>query len=83
MAKKKDFKVNFDTEGTEITTDEEDTITMDDAIEEIDNEEQVEEIPEDWQKLIKAYDSRTFETIRPYRYIFKSPQFGVCPFHYS
>jgi hypothetical protein len=61
MAKKKDFKVNFDTEGTEITTDEEDTITMDDAIEEIDNEEQVEEIPEDWQKLIKAYDSRTFE----------------------
>ena len=34
---------------------------MDDAIEEIDNEEQVEEIPEDWQKLIKAYDSRTFE----------------------
>lgn len=61
MAKKKDFKVNFDTEGTEITTDEEDTITMDDAIEEIDNEEQTEEIPEDWQKLIKAYDSRTFE----------------------
>ena len=61
MAKKKDFKVNFDTEGTEITTDEEDTITMDDAIEEIDNEEQMEEIPEDWQKLIKAYDSRTFE----------------------
>lgn len=61
MAKKKDFKVNFDTEGTEITTDEEDTITMDDAIEEIDNEEQVEEIPEDWQKLIKVYDSRTFE----------------------
>lgn len=61
MAKKKDFKVNFDTEGTEITTDEEDTITMDDAIEEIDNEEQLEEIPEDWQKLIKAYDSRTFE----------------------
>lgn len=61
MAKKKDFKVNFDTEGTEITTDEEDTITMDDAIDEIDNEEQVEEIPEDWQKLIKAYDSRTFE----------------------
>jgi hypothetical protein len=61
MAKKKVFKVNFDTEGTEITTDEEDTITMDDAIEEIDNEEQVEEIPEDWQKLIKAYDSRTFE----------------------
>lgn len=61
MAKKKDFKVNFDTEGTEITTDEENTITMDDAIEEIDNEEQVEEIPEDWQKLIKAYDSRTFE----------------------
>lgn len=61
MAKKKDFKVDFDTEGTEITTDEEDTITMDDAIEEIDNEEQVEEIPEDWQKLIKAYDSRTFE----------------------
>lgn len=61
MAKKKDFKVNFDTEGTEITTDEEDTITMDDVIEEIDNEEQVEEIPEDWQKLIKAYDSRTFE----------------------
>lgn len=61
MAKKKDFKVNFDTEGTEITTDEDDTITMDDAIEEIDNEEQVEEIPEDWQKLIKAYDSRTFE----------------------
>ena len=61
MAKKKDFKVNFDTEGTEITTDEEDTITMDDAIEEIDNEEQVEEIPEDWKKLIKAYDSRTFE----------------------
>ena len=61
MAKKKDFKVNFDTEGTEITTDEEDTITVDDAIEEIDNEEQVEEIPEDWQKLIKAYDSRTFE----------------------
>lgn len=61
MAKKKDFKVNFDTEGTEITTDEEDTITMDDAIEEIDNEEQVEEIPEDWQKLIKAYDNRTFE----------------------
>lgn len=61
MAKKKDFKINFDTEGTEITTDEEDTITMDDAIEEIDNEEQVEEIPEDWQKLIKAYDSRTFE----------------------
>lgn len=61
MAKKKDFKVNFDTEGTEITTDEEDTITMDDAIEEIDNEEQAEEIPEDWQKLIKAYDSRTFE----------------------
>lgn len=58
---KKDFKVNFDTEGTEITTDEEDTITMDDAIEEIDNEEQTEEIPEDWQKLIKAYDSRTFE----------------------
>nr|DAP54019.1 MAG TPA: hypothetical protein [Caudoviricetes sp.] len=61
MAKKKDFKVNFDTEGTEITTDEEDTITMDDAIDEIDNEEQTEEIPEDWQKLIKAYDSRTFE----------------------
>ena len=61
MAKKKDFKVNFDTEGTEITIDEEDTITMDDAIEEIDNEEQTEEIPEDWQKLIKAYDSRTFE----------------------
>ena len=61
MAKKKDFKVNFDTEGTEITTDEEDTITMDDAIEEIDNEEQMEEIPEDWQRLIKAYDSRTFE----------------------
>lgn len=61
MAKKKDFKVNFDTEGTEITTDEEDTITMDDAIEEIDNEEQTEEVPEDWQKLIKAYDSRTFE----------------------
>ena len=61
MAKKKDFKVNFDTEGTEITTDEEDTITMDDAIEEIDNEEQTEEIPEGWQKLIKAYDSRTFE----------------------
>lgn len=61
MAKKKDFKVNFDTEGTEITTDEEDTITMDDAIEEIDKEEQMEEIPEDWQKLIKAYDSRTFE----------------------
>lgn len=61
MAKKKDFKVNFDTEGTEITTDEEDTITMDDAIEEIDNEEQMEEIPEDWQKLIKAYDGRTFE----------------------
>lgn len=61
MAKKKDFKVDFDTEGTEITTDEEDTITMDDAIEEIDNEEQMEEIPEDWQKLIKAYDSRTFE----------------------
>lgn len=61
MAKKKDFKVNFDTEGTEITTDEDDAITMDDAIEEIDNEEQVEEIPEDWQKLIKAYDSRTFE----------------------
>ena len=61
MAKKKEFKVNFDTEGTEITTDEEDTITMDDAIDEIDNEEQVEEIPEDWQKLIKAYDSRTFE----------------------
>lgn len=61
MAKKKEFKVNFDTEGTEITTDEEDTITMDDAIDEIDNEEQTEEIPEDWQKLIKAYDSRTFE----------------------
>lgn len=61
MAKKKDFKVNFDTEGTEITTDEEGTITMDDAIEEIDNEEQTEEVPEDWQKLIKAYDSRTFE----------------------
>ena len=61
MAKKKEFNVNFDTEGTEITTDEEDTITMDDAIEEIDNEEQTEEIPEDWQKLIKAYDSRTFE----------------------
>lgn len=61
MAKKKDYEANFDTEGTEITTDEEDTITMDDAIEEIDNEEQTEEIPEDWQKLIKAYDSRTFE----------------------
>lgn len=61
MATKKTYKENFDTEGTEITTDEEDTITVDDAIDEIDTEEQTEEIPEDWQKLIKAYDDRTFE----------------------
>ena len=63
MAKKKKFEIGD--ASTEVETpvmDEEDTTSVEDAITEIDADEgKPEEIPEDWQKLIRAFDNRTFE----------------------
>ena len=63
MAKKKKFEIGEASSEVETPVmDEEETTSVEDAITEIDADEgQPEEIPEDWQKLIRAFDNRTFE----------------------